>query len=95
MKAAPGKRKEKTHPGYRDSSLMKRLTPELLLIGIFIFALFIRLLYLKQMLPTPLFHGLIADTEKFDSLALKILKGDFTHQEFIYLNPLYPFFLAG
>ncbi len=80
-----------THLGGR-----KRLgtKPEILLTGVFLFALSIRLLYINQIIPTPLFHGLIADADKFDSLALKILTGDLIHKEFIYLNPLYPFFLA-
>jgi tetratricopeptide (TPR) repeat protein len=93
-KPAGSKDTQKMHPGYWGSLQMKLFTPEMLLIAIFICALVLRLLYLKQMTATPLFHGLVVDAEKFDGLALKILGGDFTHKEFIYLNPLYPFFLA-
>ena len=73
---------------------MKVLKPEILLIGVFVLALFIRLVYLDQIIPTPLFHGLAVDSEKYDSFALQILKGNLTHKDFIYLNSLYPFFLA-
>jgi Tfp pilus assembly protein PilF len=93
-KPADSKDTKKMYPGYWDSSRMKLFTPETLLIGIVICALLLRLLYLKQMTATPIFHGLVVDAEKFDGLALKILGGDFTHKEFIYLNPLYPFFLT-
>ncbi len=70
------------------------LTPAILLIGIFIGALLIRLLYIKQVLPTPIFSGLATDAEEYNSLALHILRGNFTLKDFIYLNSLYPFFLA-
>jgi tetratricopeptide (TPR) repeat protein len=93
-KPADSKDIKKIHPGYRDSFQMKLFTPEVILIGVFMLALVLRLLYLKQMTATPLFHGLVVDAEKFDGLALKILGGDFTHKEFIYLSPLYPFFLS-
>ena len=83
-----------THPSYKDGSGTKVLTPEILLAGIFVLALFIRLLYLNQIISTPIFHGLVVDAEKYDNFALKILAGNLTHKEFIYLNPLYPFFLA-
>ena len=84
----------KTHPSYKEGPGMKVLTPEILLAGIFVLALFIRLLYLNQIISTPIFHGLVVDAEKYDSFALHILKGNLTHKDFIYLNPLYPFFLA-
>ncbi len=84
----------KRHPVHRDSSKMQLFAPEVLLIGIFMLALVLRLIYLKQLTATPIFHGLVVDADKFDGLALKILRGDFTHREFIYLNPLYPFFLS-
>jgi Tfp pilus assembly protein PilF/4-amino-4-deoxy-L-arabinose transferase-like glycosyltransferase len=66
----------------------------ILITFVFLFSLSLRMLYLSQCISTPLFHGLVVDAEKYDALALKILVGEFTHKEFIYLNPLYPFFLA-
>jgi len=78
----------------RNRPRLKVLKPEILLVGVFFLALFIRLLYLNQITSTPLFHGLAVDDEKYESFALQILKGNFTHKDFIYLNALYPFFLA-
>jgi len=80
--------------GDRDRHRLKVPKPEVLLIGVFILALFIRLLYLNQIISTPIFHGLAVDTEKYESFALQIIKGNLTQKDSIYLNPLYPFFLA-
>ena len=73
---------------------VKVVRPEALLIGIFILALFIRLLYVTQIISTPIFYGLATDAEKYDTFALHILKGSFIYKESLYLNPLYPFFLT-
>ena len=80
------------YPG--DRLKLRVLKPENLLIGVFILALFIRLLYLNQIISTPIFYGLAADAEAYDNFALQIMKGNLTHKDSIYLNPLYPFFLA-
>ena len=84
----------KNHLGDRDRLVKKVLKPEILLIGVFILALLIRLLYLNQVISTPILHGLAVDDEKYESFALQILEGNLTHKDSIYLNPLYPFFLA-
>ena len=84
----------KAHLEHKDRQEKKWLKPEILLIGVFILALFIRLVYLNQIISTPIFQGLAADAEKYESFALQILKGNLTHKDFLYLNPLYPFFLA-
>ena len=68
--------------------------PEILLIGVFLLALAIRFIYLMQIIPTPIFNGLAADTEEYETFALTILWGNFTPKDIIYLNPFYPFFLA-
>ena len=78
----------------RDRVRLKALKPEFLLIAIFILAILIRLLYLNQIASTPVYYGLAMDSDKYDTLATYILQGNFTHKDFIYLNPLYPFFLA-
>jgi len=75
-------------------SKLKSIKPEILLLGIFILALVIRFIYLYQMRITPLFNGLALDTEKYDLFALHILHGNFTYKDLVYLNPLYPLFLA-
>ncbi|MBW2184659.1 MAG: tetratricopeptide repeat protein, partial [Deltaproteobacteria bacterium] len=41
-----------------------------------------------------IFFGLATDAEEYEGLALQILRGNLTLKDFIYLNPLYPFFLA-
>jgi Tfp pilus assembly protein PilF/4-amino-4-deoxy-L-arabinose transferase-like glycosyltransferase len=84
----------KTHSMDKDRLVKKVLKPEILLIGVFVLALFIRILYLNQIISTPIFQGLAVDDEKYESFALQILKGNLTHKDFIYLNPLYPFFLS-
>lgn len=84
----------KTRFGDRERFSTKLLTPEILLIGVFVIALSILLLYLNQIISTPVLHGLAADTEKYESFAFQILKGNLTYKDSIYLNPLYPFFLA-
>lgn len=84
----------KSKPHDRNNLWIKLLSPEILLIGAFVLAFSIRLIYLYQMMSTPIFHGLVADAVKFDSFSLQILKGNFTDKESIYLSPLYPLFLA-
>jgi len=84
----------KTLPVVENRPREKWLKPGIVLLGVFVLALFIRLVYLYQILPTPIFQGLAVDDEKYEILALQILNGNFTYKEFIYLNPLYPFFLA-
>lgn len=65
-----------------------------LLIAILLLAGFIRIIYLFEIRPTPLFQFLAADTGSFERFALEILNGEFLSPETIYFNPLYPFFLA-
>lgn len=73
--------------------MLKGRKPEILLIGIFLLALVIRLIYLNQIISTPVFQGLSADSEEYEYFARLILSGNFTPQDIIYLNPFYPFFL--
>jgi len=84
----------KTYLEDKDRLGKKLLKPEIILTGVFIIALLIRFIYLNQIIFTPIFRGLAVDAEKYDSFALQILKGNFSHKDSIYLNPLYPFFLA-
>ena len=73
---------------------MKARKSEFLLIGIFLLALVIRFVYLNQIISTPVFNGLAADSEEYETFARTILAGNFTPKDIIYLNPFYPFFLA-
>ena len=84
----------KAHLEDKDRLGKKVLKPEILLIGVFILALSIRLLYLNQIISTPIFQGLALASEEYEVFALKILKGNLTHKDFIHLHPIYPFFLS-
>lgn len=65
-----------------------------LVISIGVLALVLRLLHVQGILDTPLFHGLALDSEQYQSLAARMLQGEFLHEDFNYLSPLYPGFLA-
>ena len=73
---------------------LKLQKSELILAGIFLLSLVLRLIYLYQLKSTPIFGFFTVDSEYYDKFALKILAGNLTFKETIYLNPLYPFFLA-
>lgn len=59
-----------------------------------VLALLLRFLHIQEIIETPLYHGLALDSEQFQSLAVKILQGDFLDEDFSYLSPLYPGFLS-
>ena len=67
-------------------------------IGITLFCLagaLLRAIYLVQVTRTPIFPWLATDAEYFDAVARRILTGGLNHPDNIFLNPLYPFFMAG
>jgi tetratricopeptide (TPR) repeat protein len=66
----------------------------LLLITTFFLALSIRLIIAAQATASPVFHGLIIDSEIYSSLAVQILNGNILFEDSIFINPLYPFFIA-
>jgi tetratricopeptide (TPR) repeat protein len=63
--------------------------------GIVCLALAVRLVYIAQMVPTPIFLGLSMDSNLFDKLALQIARGEWGHKDSIFLNEFYQFLLAG
>ena len=65
------------------------------LAGIVILSFLIRAVYLGQLMSTPLFDFFSADSHHYNRVALKMLAGDFTFGESVYMNPIYPLFLAG
>lgn len=65
-----------------------------ILAGIFILSLFVRLIYFNQLETTPLFGFFSMDSTYYDSVALKILKGNFLFKETIFSYPMYPLFLS-
>ena len=76
---------------------MKRLAQipdSRLLIGLFFFALAIRLIYLAEIRGTDFFSILVGDGFVYDSWALAI-RNDWIGREVFYQAPLYPYFLAA
>jgi Tfp pilus assembly protein PilF len=57
--------------------------------------LIVRLVYLYQIVESPIFPMMATDSEYFDTIARYLLKGDWGHPDTIFLNPFYPIFLAG
>jgi Tfp pilus assembly protein PilF/4-amino-4-deoxy-L-arabinose transferase-like glycosyltransferase len=63
-------------------------------LAIFVLAIAIRFLFIYQFKDSPAFGFYSADARHYDKFALKILDGNLFYGESVYLNPLYPFFLA-
>ncbi|MDY6989253.1 MAG: tetratricopeptide repeat protein [Thermodesulfobacteriota bacterium] len=83
---------------YRSGKASKwvRKPPEgMLLIGLFLLALTVRVVFVFQIQATPLFYGAALDTVEYERLALKLADGNLVPPDAVFLNPLYPFFLAS
>ncbi len=65
------------------------------LTAVFITALLLRSAYLSQLASTPLSDFFSADSEHYNRVALRILAGDIAFRESVYMNPVYPLFLAA
>jgi len=65
----------------------------LILLGIFLTAFFLRILYLFQLKDHPFFLHPLLDFTYFDLRASEILAGRFFNEDFLF-SPLYPYFLA-
>jgi tetratricopeptide (TPR) repeat protein len=63
-------------------------------IGITVFALIFRLIYLFQIKSVPLFSNLISDSLAYDQWAHRIANGDLLGEGVFYQAPLYPYFLG-
>ncbi|MBL7070886.1 MAG: tetratricopeptide repeat protein [Candidatus Omnitrophica bacterium] len=57
-------------------------------------ALILRFIYLGQIASTPLFYFFSADSQHYNRIALEILGGNIAFKESVYMNPVYPIFLA-
>lgn len=68
-----------------------RFDPILVVIG----ALTLGLIYIGQMVSTPIFHGLALDSPLYDRLARQIAGGNWGHKDSTLLPEFYQFFLAG
>lgn len=67
----------------------------ILLLTILAVSIGLRIAYLYQISSTPLFGFYTVDSQYHDKFALKILEGNLTFKETIYISPLYSFFLAA
>jgi len=65
-----------------------------IIIGIFILALALRVIFLQQINNTPLFAHLSLDDKLYDAWALEISNGDVLGRGVFYGLPLYPYFLG-
>jgi len=63
-------------------------------LGIFLLAFAVRLFYLFQIEPTPLFYHLVGDARSYDEWAQRIAAGEWLGQGIFYQAPLYPYFLG-
>ena len=66
-----------------------------IIIGIFVLAFAVRLIYLNQMKDSPMFDTLIMDSEYHDQWARMILRGDDFGEGAFFRAPLYAYFLAS
>lgn len=65
------------------------------LLGISALALALRVLFIYQFRDSPAFGFYSADARHYDQFALKILGGNLSFKESVFLNPIYPLFLAA
>jgi 4-amino-4-deoxy-L-arabinose transferase-like glycosyltransferase len=66
----------------------------LIIVGLFLLALVIRLVYLVQIRSSPFFDSPVADPGWHDAWAMEIAQGDWVGQEVFFRAPLYPYLLA-
>lgn len=62
--------------------------------AIFLLAIFLRLLFVYQLKPTPLFFGLATDTHFYNTFGRQLARGNFFYKNLIYFNALYPYFVS-
>ncbi len=72
----------------------RKLPEAYLLLGLFLLALFLRLIYLGEIRDSPFFENLILDPLAYDTRAQQISSGDWVGSKIFYQSPLYPYFLA-
>jgi tetratricopeptide (TPR) repeat protein len=74
--------------------LLSKIPERYLLIGLFLLALILRLIYLWEIKDNPFFENLILDPLAYDTWAQQISQGDWIGSQVFYQPPLYPYFLA-
>ena len=83
---------------YREGTLRMRGSAKkelYIIIGIFVVAFAVRLIYLNQMKDSPMFDTLIMDSEYHDQWARMILRGEDFSEGAFFRAPLYAYFLAS
>src|SRR5215203_2159814 len=65
-----------------------------LLAAIALLAAGVRLIYLRQIQPAPLFTLLMGDSKSYDAWARRIAAGDWIGLDVFYQAPLYPYFIG-
>ncbi len=74
--------------------IFRKLPEAYLLLGLFLLALILRLIYLWEIRDNPFFENLILDPLAYDTWAQQISRGDWVGSKIFYQSPLYPYFLA-
>ncbi|UCD83580.1 MAG: tetratricopeptide repeat protein [Deltaproteobacteria bacterium] len=74
--------------------ILSKIPEPYLLIGLFLLALVLRMIYLAEIRDNPFFENLILDPLAYDTWAQQISKGDWIGSKIFYQSPLYPYFLA-
>ena len=72
-----------------------KISRQALFLAILVWALFLRLVFIFQSLPTPIFNGLSLDSALYDRVALNILAGSTPDSAHVFANVFYAYFLAG
>lgn len=74
--------------------IFSKIPEPYLLLGLFLLALFLRLIYLWEIKDNPFFENLILDPLAYDTWAQQISRGDWVGSQVFYQPPLYPYSLA-
>ena len=73
---------------------LRQLRPSAVLLGIALFAVVVRLVYLAELRDSPLLTVLMGDSRQYDLWAQQLAGGQWIGTEIFYQTPLYPYTLA-
>jgi tetratricopeptide (TPR) repeat protein len=80
---------------FRLAKIWDRILNEHLLLIVFLLAVLIRLLYLRELSEAPFFHHPVGDSAIYHERAVAIAAGDLIGREaYFHSSPLYPYFLG-
>jgi Flp pilus assembly protein TadD len=86
---------QKVMSWFRDDASEEEVPDLYLVIGLFVVALALRLIYLSELNDAPFFHHPVGDSKVYHDRALEIAGGDLVGGEaYFHSSPLYPYFLA-